>query len=83
VSLPLQIPGAPELLVVLLVFGLIAVLSVAVAAGATYWVYRDATRRGRDDAAPWAVGTLGGFLFAGVGGVAVLVVYLLVCGDEA
>lgn len=41
-------------------------------------MYRDATRRGRDDATLWAVGTLGGFLVAGVGGLAVLVVYLLV-----
>jgi hypothetical protein len=64
-----------------LLFALLVVVSTVVAAGASYWVYRDATRRGRDDATLWAVGTLGGFLLAGVGGFAVLVVYLLVRGD--
>jgi hypothetical protein len=77
VPVPLQVPGGPELLIVLLFLGLL-VVSAVVAAGASYWVYRDATRRGRDDATLWAVGTLLGFLVAGVGGVAVLVVYLLV-----
>jgi putative copper export protein len=66
---------------VFLLFVLILVVSVVVAAGASYWVYTDAQKRGRDDATLWAVGTLGGFLLAGVGGFAVLVVYLLVRGD--
>jgi hypothetical protein len=44
-------------------------------------VYTDAQKRGRDDATLWAVGTLGGFLFAGLGGFAVLIVYLLVRED--
>jgi putative copper export protein len=60
---------------------LLLVVSVVVAAGASYWVYTDAQRRGRDDATLWAVGTLGGFLFAGLGGFAVLIVYLLVRED--
>ena len=64
-----------------LLFLLILVVSVVIAAGASYWVYTDAQRRGRDDATLWAVATLGGFLFAGVGGIAVLVVYLLVRED--
>lgn len=63
-----------------ILFVLILVVSAVVAAGAAYWVYTDATRRGRDDATLWAVGTLGGFLFAGVGGFAV-VVYSLVRGN--
>jgi hypothetical protein len=80
---PLQfgLPGGPELLIVFLVGLVLFVVSVVAAAGASYWVYTDATERGRDDAALWAVGTLLGFLVAGVGGIAVLVVYLLVRRD--
>ena len=78
---PLQLPGGPELLIVFVVGLILFVLSVAVAGGAAYWVYTDAQRRGRDDATLWAVGTLLGFLVAGVGGIAVLVVYLLVRED--
>jgi uncharacterized BrkB/YihY/UPF0761 family membrane protein len=79
-TVPLQIgvPGGPELLVVILIGLILFAVSLAVTVGATYWVYTDATRRGRDDATLWAVGTLLGFLVAGVGGIAVLVVYLLV-----
>jgi hypothetical protein len=62
----------------LLIVFLIFVVSVVVAAGCAYWVYTDAQKRGRGDATLWAVGVLGGFLFAGVGGFAVLIVYLLV-----
>lgn len=65
----------------ILIFLLILVVSVVVAAGCAYWVYTDAQDRGRDDATLWAVGVLGGFLFAGVGGFAVLIVYLLVRED--
>lgn len=79
--IPLQMPGGPELLIVVLLGLFFFVVSVAVSVGAAYWVYRDATRRGRDDATLWAVGTLAGFLFAGVGGIAVLIVYLLVRED--
>ncbi|ESS06560.1 MAG: hypothetical protein A07HB70_01281 [uncultured archaeon A07HB70] len=79
--IPLQLPGGVELLIVFLIGLFFLVVSVVVSAGAAYWVYRDATRRGRDDATLWAVATLGGFLVAGVGGIAVLVVYLLVRED--
>jgi hypothetical protein len=65
-------------LIVFVVGLVLFVLGVAIAAGAAYWVYRDATRRGRDDATLWTVGVVLGFLAGGVGGVAVLVVYLLV-----
>lgn len=81
VPLQMGVPGGPELLVVFVIFLLVLVVSVVVAGGAAYWVYTDAQKRGRDDATLWAVGTLGGFLLAGVGGFAVLVVYLLVRGD--
>ena len=75
---PLQLPGGPELLIVFLIGLILFVVSLVVAGGAAYWVYTDAQKRGRDDATLWAVGTLLGFLVAGVGGIAVLVVYLLV-----
>jgi uncharacterized BrkB/YihY/UPF0761 family membrane protein len=65
-----------------LLFVLIVLVSVVVAAGCAYWVYTDAQKRGRDDATLWAVGTLGGFVFAGLGGFAVLIVYLLVREDR-
>ena len=81
VPIPLQVPGGAELLVVLLLGLFFLVVSVVVSAGASHWVCRDATRCGRDDATLWAVATLGGVLVAGVGGVAVLVVYRLVRED--
>ena len=78
---PLQVPGGPELLVVFALLVVLTVVGVGAAALAGYWVYRDATRRGRDDATLWAVATVGGFLVGVVGGVAVLVVYLVVRAD--
>jgi uncharacterized BrkB/YihY/UPF0761 family membrane protein len=69
-------PVGPE--IVLAIVFLLFVVSLAVAVGAAYWVYTDATRRGRDDAALWALGVVLGFLVGGVGGVAVLLVYLFV-----
>ncbi|MFB6160337.1 MAG: hypothetical protein ABEJ61_04070 [Haloferacaceae archaeon] len=75
---PLQLPGGPELLVIFVIGLFLFVLSLAVAVGAAYWVYNDATRRGRDDAALWALGVVLGFLVGGVGGVAVLLVYVFV-----
>ncbi|MFB6169133.1 MAG: hypothetical protein ABEJ43_09850 [Haloferacaceae archaeon] len=78
---PLQLPGGPELLIVVVVGLILFVLSIAVAGGAAYWVYTDAQKRGRDDATLWAVGTLLGFLVGGLGGFAVLIVYLLVRTD--
>lgn len=78
VPLQLGLPGGPELLIVFVIGLFLFVLSIAVAGGAAYWVYNDAQKRGRDDATLWALGTLLGFLVAGVGGIAVLVVYFLV-----
>lgn len=70
---PLQIPGLAELLIIFFIFA----LSVVVAAGAAYWVYRDATRRGRDAAGIWAAITAVGFFVGFIPGIAVIVVYLL------
>jgi uncharacterized membrane protein len=55
---PLQIgvPGAPELLVVALLF--------VIPFGLAYWTYRDATARGDENAASWAVSM---FLFTLLG----------------
>lgn len=62
------IPMGPELVVIALVL----VLPIS----ATYWVYSDATARGRDDAGLWAalVGVL--WLFTFFGGILALVVYV-------
>ena len=81
VPFQLGVPGGPELLIIFVIGLFLFVLSVAVAGGAAYWVYTDANRRDRDDATLWALGTLLGFLVGGIGGVAVLIVYLLVRED--
>jgi len=73
-TLPLlQIPGAVELVVLLVVF----VLGL-VALGAAYLVYSDAKGRGNDSAGLWAVLTTIGFFVGLIPGVAVVVIYLLV-----
>jgi len=73
--LPLQVPGAPELLVVLLVlvvaFGLIG-----------RWVYRDARSRGSQWAWQWGVGIGVLFLAGLVPGLLGLLIYLVVRGDR-
>ena len=47
----LRIPGAPELVVVLLIALVVSGISVAI----TYWVYSDVNKRSNDNAALWAV----------------------------
>lgn len=68
--IPLQfpVPGGPELVIILLIFLLPFVLA--------YWVYTDASKRGNDNAALWAliVGVL--TLFTLFGGLIALVVYI-------
>lgn len=73
----LQVPGGPELLVIFF----IGLFVVGASLAATYWVYRDATSRGNDSAAIWAVVTLLGFVVLGPFGVVVLGIYL-VAGRE-
>jgi putative flippase GtrA len=73
--LPLQVPGAPELLILLLVlvvaFGLVG-----------RWVYRDARSRGSEWAWQWGVGIAVLSLVGLVPGLLGLVVYLVVRGDR-
>ncbi|MES3518256.1 MAG: hypothetical protein PPP58_11380 [Natronomonas sp.] len=65
---PLQVPAGPELIIVGLIF-LVVPFVVA------YWVYNDATDRGNDNAALWAV-AVGGLMFLTFfGGLLALVVY--------
>lgn len=73
------IPGGPELLVILLVFGILGLL---IPIGLAYWIYRDASARGNDQATLWAIATVlaGTFTFV-VGAVGVAVLYLLVGRD--
>ncbi|MBV0922826.1 hypothetical protein KTS45_01305 [Halomicroarcula limicola] len=74
-TLPLlQMPGAPELIIILLIF----VVGLVILVGATYWVYNDAQSRGNDNAALWAVLTALGFFIGLVPGLLVIVIYLVV-----
>ena len=68
--LPLQfgIPGGPELLIVLLI-GLLVPLVLG------YFVYNDATNRGNDNAALWAVAVAGLTAVTFLGGLVALAVY--------
>jgi predicted exporter len=72
--LPLQfgIPGGPELLIILLI-GLVIGLLIPLALG--YFVYNDATNRGNDNAALWAVVVAGLTAVTFFGGLAALAVY--------
>ena len=69
--LPLQVPGAPELVVILLVlvvaFGLIG-----------RWVYRDAKSRGSEWAWQWGVGIAVLFLMGLVPGLLGILIYVTV-----
>lgn len=72
--IPLQVPGAPELLIILLIF----VISLAIAVGAAYWVYNDAKNRGDDRAVIWGLLTALGFFIGLFPGLLVIIVYFLV-----
>ena len=73
--LPLQfgVPGGPELLIILLI-GLVIGLLIPLALG--YFVYNDATNRGNDNAALWAVVVAGLTAVTFFGGLAALAVYI-------
>ena len=73
--LPLQfgVPGGPELLIILLI-GLVVGLLIPLALG--YFVYNDATNRGNDNAALWAVVVAGLTAVTFFGGLAALAVYI-------
>lgn len=62
----LQVPGGPELLIILLIFAVFGVGGLLVHAVAAYWVYNDATERNMESPVLWAalvvVGSLLGFI---------------------
>jgi len=68
ILLQAPVPGGPELVVILLL--------LLLPVGLGYWVYADATRRGNDSAALWAVIVAGLTLLTLVGGVLAVIVYL-------
>ena len=74
--LPLQfgVPGGPELLIMYLLIGLVIGLLIPLALG--YFVYNDATNRGNDNAALWAVVVAGLTAVTFFGGLAALAVYI-------
>ena len=66
-ALQFGVPGGIEILIILLVFGLLLVVPVAV----SVLVYRDANRRNSRHAVAWAVGAF-------LGGLVVWVLYYVV-----
>lgn len=74
---PLQfgIPGAPELLIILLIFFIVFGLIGR-------WVYNDAKSRGSQWAWQWGVGIALLFLAGLVPGLLGIIIYLLVRGDR-
>ena len=74
--LPLQsgVPVGPELLIMFLLIGLVIGLLIPLALG--YFVYNDATNRGNDNAALWAVVVAGLTAVTFFGGLAALAVYI-------
>ncbi len=72
---PLQVPGGPELLIVVailaIVFGLVG-----------RWVYRDAKARGSDWAWQWGVGVGFLFLLGLVPGLLGVLIYISVRGER-
>ena len=71
---PLQVPGGPELLILLVIL----VLAFALVGR---WVYRDAKSRGSDWAWQWGVGIGLLFLFGLVPGLLGLLIYVTVRDD--
>ncbi|WP_135302988.1 hypothetical protein [Haloarcula amylovorans] len=78
-TLPLlQLPGAPELIIILLILLLGAVFGLIVPIGVTYWVYQDAKGRGNEDTTLWTVLTALGFFVGYFMGPIVAIAYLVV-----
>jgi len=71
---PLQfgVPGGPELIII----GLIVLLLLVVPFVLAYWVYTDATRRGNDNAALWALAVGGLTILTFFGGLLAFAVYI-------
>lgn len=72
------VPGGAELAVI----GLVGLLVTLLALGVAYWVYRDASRRGNDNAEIWAIAVALAGIFGNLLGLVVLfALYLLVGRD--
>lgn len=65
-------PVGPELIIILL----IALLLLLIPIGLGYWVYNDATKRGRDNATLWAVVVFGLSFSTLIGGLVAVGVYI-------
>jgi lipid-A-disaccharide synthase-like uncharacterized protein len=68
----LQLPGGPELLVI----GLLGLAFLILPFVLAYWVYNDASERGMDTAAFWALAVGGLRFLTFFGGFLALAVYL-------
>jgi len=74
-SLQVGIPGATELVVLLLIFGILLAVPLVV----SVFIYRDAADRDSDHALAWAAASFfGAFLGGFFGGVVVWVLYFVV-----
>jgi hypothetical protein len=71
------IPGGPELVIVFLIFGFFALIGIGIGLGLGYWVYKDATGRGNDQAGLWGAVVAVSFLAGLLPGVLVLAAYLV------
>lgn len=71
---PLQfgVPGGIELMIILILGVFFLILPFVLA----YWVYNDATQRGNENAALWAVAVGGLTFLTFFGGILTLVVYI-------
>jgi hypothetical protein len=71
-ALQLGVPGGPELFIV----GVIALLVLVLPFVLAYWVYSDASVRGDENAALWALAVGGLTLLTFFGGFLALAVYI-------
>jgi hypothetical protein len=71
-ALQFGVPGGPELVIILLIFVLLVILPF----GLAYWTYTDASSRGEDNAALWALAVGGLTAATFFGGFVALAVYI-------
>lgn len=69
------LPGGPEFTIFLL-FALFSLFFVVLAFVLAYWVYNDATKRGEEHAALWALAAGGLTLLSFFGGLLAVAVYI-------
>lgn len=74
-ALQVGLPGAPELIILLLIFTVLLIVPLVV----SVFIYRDARGRDSDHALAWAAGSFfGAFLGGFFGGVVVWALYFVV-----